>query len=64
MLLRNILTAAQADAVMSTVADRMGISKAELLDPTSSDAAVKQAHAETHIIQETKSYFAQHGVDL
>jgi multiple RNA-binding domain-containing protein 1 len=53
-----------ADAVMSTVADRMGISKAELLDPTSSDAAVKQAHAETHIIQETKSYFAQHGVDL
>ncbi|KAF2476142.1 RNA-binding domain-containing protein [Lindgomyces ingoldianus] len=53
-----------ADAVMSTVADRMGISKAELLDPTSSDAAVKQAHAETHIIQETKTYFAQHGVDL
>ncbi|KAF2868668.1 hypothetical protein BDV95DRAFT_118939 [Massariosphaeria phaeospora] len=53
-----------ADTVMSTLADRMGISKAELLDPTSSDAAVKQAHAETHIIQETKSYFAQHGVDL
>lgn len=49
---------------MSTVASRMGISKAELLDPTSADAAVKQAHAETHIIQETKSYFAQHGVDL
>lgn len=49
---------------MSTVASRMGISKAELLDPTSSDAAVKQAHAETHIIQETKSYFAQRGVDL
>jgi len=49
---------------MSTIANRMGISKAELLDPTSSDAAVKQAHAETHIIQETKSYFAQHRVDL
>lgn len=49
---------------MSTVASRMGISKAELLDPTSSDAAVKQAHAETHVIQETKAYFAQHGVDL
>ncbi|KAF1944675.1 RNA-binding domain-containing protein [Clathrospora elynae] len=53
-----------ADAVMSTIAGRMGISKSELLDPTSSDAAVKQAHAETHIIQETKAYFAQHGVDL
>lgn len=49
---------------MSTIASRLGISKAELLDPTSSEAAVKQAHAETHIIQETKSYFAQHGVDL
>jgi len=49
---------------MSAIANRMGISKAELLDPTSADAAVKQAHAETHIIQETKSYFAQHGVDL
>lgn len=49
---------------MSTVASRMGISKSELLDPTSSDAAVKQAHTETHVIQETKSYFAQHGVDL
>ncbi|KAH7086360.1 hypothetical protein FB567DRAFT_444807 [Paraphoma chrysanthemicola] len=52
------------NAIMSTIANRMGITKAELLDPTSSDAAVKQAHAETHIIQETKSYFAQHGVDL
>ena len=52
------------DAVLSTVAERLNISKAELLDPTSSDAAVKQAHAETHIIQETKGYFANHGVDL
>jgi len=52
------------DAVLSTVAERLNISKAELLDPTSSDAAVKQAHAETHIIQETKNYFAQQGVDL
>lgn len=53
-----------ADAVMSSVADRLGVSKSELLDPTSSDAAVKQAHAETHIIQETKSFFKENGVDL
>jgi multiple RNA-binding domain-containing protein 1 len=52
------------DAVMSTVAERLGVSKADVLDPTSSDAAVKQAHAETHIISEIKNYFAQHGVDL
>ncbi|EOD47853.1 putative pre-rrna processing protein [Neofusicoccum parvum UCRNP2] len=53
-----------ADAVISSVADRLGVNKSEVLDPTSSDAAVKQAHAETHIIQETKAYFTQNGVDL
>lgn len=52
------------DAVNDSIADRLGISKAELLDPTSTDAAVKQALGETTIIQETKAYFAAHGVDL
>lgn len=49
---------------MSSISDRLGVSKSELLDPTSSGAAVKQAHAETHIIQETRSYFTNNGVDL
>ncbi|KAL8768045.1 MAG: hypothetical protein Q9209_005588 [Squamulea sp. 1 TL-2023] len=53
-----------ADAVMSSISDRLGVSKAELLDATSADAAVKQAHAETHVIQETKSYFSANGVNL
>ncbi|KAL4961686.1 RNA-binding ribosome biosynthesis protein MRD1 [Aspergillus stella-maris] len=53
-----------ADAVMSSVAERIGVSKSDLLDPTSSDAAVKQAHAETHVIQETKAYFKANGVNL
>ena len=53
-----------ADAVVSSVADRLGVSKSTLLDPTSSDAAVKQAHAETHVIQETKAYFSEKGVNL
>ncbi|KAF2758794.1 putative pre-rRNA processing protein Mrd1 [Pseudovirgaria hyperparasitica] len=52
------------DAVLSSVADRLGLDKSEVLDPTSSDAAIKQAHAETHVINETKSYFAENGVDL
>ena len=52
------------DAIMSSVASRLGVSKSEILDPTSIDAAVKQAHAETNIIQETKAYFSKHGVDL
>lgn len=52
------------DAVNSSVAERLGVSKSELLDPTSADAGVKQAIAETSIIQETKAYFKNNGVDL
>lgn len=52
------------DAVNSAIADRLGVSKFELLDPTSSDAGVRQAIAETSVIQEAKSYFAKNGVDL
>jgi RNA recognition motif-containing protein len=52
------------DAVNTAVADRLGVSKADLLDVHDSSAAVKQAVAETSVIQETKEYFAAHGVDL
>jgi len=52
------------DAVNSAIADRLGVSKSELLDPTSADSGVKQAIAETSVIRETKEYFAKHGVDL
>ena len=53
-----------SDAVISSISDRLKVSKSELLDPSSSDAAIKQAHAETHVIQETKAYFLSHNVDL
>ncbi|KAF8259088.1 hypothetical protein EI94DRAFT_1774016 [Lactarius quietus] len=53
-----------SDAVLSSVADRMHISKSDILDPEASDAAVKLALAETHIIQETKTYLESHGVVL
>ncbi|KAI5918349.1 hypothetical protein F4810DRAFT_704293 [Camillea tinctor] len=52
------------DAVNDSFAQRLGITKAELLDPTSSDAAVKQAIAETSTIQDTKAYFAANGINL
>ncbi|RYP62652.1 hypothetical protein DL769_007214 [Monosporascus sp. CRB-8-3] len=52
------------DAVVSSVAARLGVSKSELLDPHSSDAAVKQAIAETSVIQESKNFFTKHGVDF
>ncbi|GLB44335.1 putative RNA recognition motif containing protein [Lyophyllum shimeji] len=62
-----------ADAVASSVADRLNIPKSSILNPDSessasasggADAAVKLALAETHIIAETKSFLASHGVSL
>ncbi|KAF8907613.1 hypothetical protein CPB84DRAFT_1674795 [Gymnopilus junonius] len=54
-----------SDAVASSIAARMNIDKAEILNPESGDnAAVKLALAETHIIQETKSYLKSQGVLL
>lgn len=50
--------------MISSISDRLGVSKSQLLDPTSSDAAVKQAHAETHVIQETKAFFKANGIDF
>lgn len=50
--------------MISSISDQLGVSKSTVLDPTSSDAAIKQALAETHIIQETKAYFVANGVNL
>ncbi|PNY25019.1 Multiple RNA-binding domain-containing protein 1 [Tolypocladium capitatum] len=52
------------DAVNTSVANRLSVSKSELLDPTSADAAIKQAIAETTVIQETRAFFTANGVDL
>jgi len=53
-----------SDAVVSSVADRLNISKADILNPESESAAVKLALVETHIIAETKSYLESQGVVL
>ena len=42
----------------------MNISKADILNPDSDNAAVKLALAETHVIQETKSFLEANGVIL
>ncbi|CAN3371506.1 hypothetical protein DIURU_000202 [Diutina rugosa] len=52
------------DAVLESVAQKLGVSKRELLDPTSSSSAVKQALAEADVIGEVRRYFESHGVDL
>ncbi|KAH7882733.1 hypothetical protein F5I97DRAFT_1907901 [Phlebopus sp. FC_14] len=53
-----------SDAVASSIADRLNIPKADILNPESDNAAVKLALAETHVIQETKSYLESQGVIL
>lgn len=52
------------DAVLASTAQRLGVSKSDLLDPSSSDAAVKQAHAETAIIQDTKDYLRKQRINV
>ncbi|KTW30152.1 hypothetical protein T552_00630 [Pneumocystis carinii B80] len=52
------------DAVISSVADKLGLHKTDILDPTSSNSSVRQALAETYVIQETRKYFEKSGVNL
>ncbi|SPC63834.1 probable RNA-binding protein [Ustilago sp. UG-2017b] len=57
-----------SDAVASSIADRLGVSKADILNPGAEggpdNAAVRLALAETRIIQETKEFFTQQGINV
>lgn len=53
-----------SDAVMSSVAKRLGVKKSDLLSPDSSDAAVTQALAEASVINNVRKYFESKGIDL
>ncbi|KAJ2847335.1 Multiple RNA-binding domain-containing protein 1 [Coemansia brasiliensis] len=54
-----------ADAVADSISERLNISKADLLSADSTgNPAVRLALAETHIINDAKQYFEQHGVLL
>ncbi|KAL3895907.1 MAG: hypothetical protein SGCHY_004419 [Lobulomycetales sp.] len=53
------------DAIVSAMAEKLGVTKGEILDPTAKDAmGVRLALAETQIINETKAYLVEHGVSL
>lgn len=52
------------DAVLESVAAKMGVSKLQLIDPQNSSSAVKQALAEAHVIGDVRKYFEDRGVDL
>ncbi|KAJ1789906.1 Multiple RNA-binding domain-containing protein 1 [Coemansia sp. RSA 2167] len=54
-----------ADAVADSISERLNISKADLLSADSDgNPAVRLALAETHIVNDAKEYFEQHGVKL
>lgn len=52
----------RADTVAEAVAAHLGITKAELLDPSAPDMAVRQALGETQVIAATKSALGDAGV--
>lgn len=53
-----------SDAVLTSVAHKLGLKKSDLIDPEQSNSAVKQALAEAHVIGDVRKYFESHGVDL
>ncbi|GAV53245.1 hypothetical protein ZYGR_0AI05290 [Zygosaccharomyces rouxii] len=52
------------DAVLGSVAAKLGMQKSQLIDPENSNSAVKQALAEAHVIGDVRKYFESKGVDL
>ncbi|KAJ3102243.1 hypothetical protein HDU97_000679 [Phlyctochytrium planicorne] len=53
-----------SDAVAEAMAMKLGVTKVEILDPSSDNMAVRLAVAETQIIAETKQYLEDEGIDL
>lgn len=52
------------DAVLDSVAAKLGVSKSQLVNPENSSSAVKQALAEAHVIGDVRKFFEDRGVDL
>lgn len=52
------------DAVLESMAFKLGLEKNELIDAESSNAAVKQALAEAAVINDVRQFFTSKGVDL
>lgn len=52
------------DAVLESMAFKLGLEKNELIDAESSNAAVKQALAEAAVINDVRQFFESKGVDL
>ncbi|KAI9486704.1 MAG: hypothetical protein EXX96DRAFT_516924 [Benjaminiella poitrasii] len=53
-----------ADAIAESIADRLGVSKSDVLNAEADNQAVRLALAETQIVNETKEFFEKHGIVL
>jgi multiple RNA-binding domain-containing protein 1 len=53
-----------SDTVVSAMAAKLSVTKGEILDPTSENMGVRLALAETQIINETRDYLLENGVQL
>ncbi|KAF9971065.1 hypothetical protein BGZ73_006026 [Actinomortierella ambigua] len=52
------------DAIAASIADRLNISKADILNPEADNMSVRMAVAETQIIMETKKFLQEEGIDV
>ncbi|KAI5968404.1 MRD1 [Candida margitis] len=52
------------DAIMDSMAAKLGVTKSQLINPENSNSAVKQALAEAHVIGDVRQFFEERGVDL
>ena len=52
------------DTVLESAAKKIGVSKSEIMDPTNSNMAVKQALAESSMLESIQQYFKQKNIDL
>lgn len=53
-----------SNTVAQSMSKQLGVTKSELLDRDTDNAAVRLALAETEVVQQTKKAFEEHGVDF
>ncbi|KAF9334647.1 hypothetical protein BG006_001777 [Podila minutissima] len=53
-----------SDAIAASIADRLNVSKADILNPDADNMGVRLAVAETQIIMETKKFLQEEGINV
>ncbi|RUS13911.1 hypothetical protein BC937DRAFT_94608 [Endogone sp. FLAS-F59071] len=54
----------QGDTVAVSIADRLGVSKADLLTAEADNVAVRLALAEAQLVAETKAFLKEQGISM